>query len=207
MLVRDLASIPLAATRERSLESLLNEADEQFMTVHLPYLCVDAVVLGDGDRRGDVLLLLDGGGVTSLFATVIAERIEDLSRQASLLRQAVAHEHEQAQTVRARLNAATSSTAGVLADIRGYVIAEYRAGHLERARLDAFLRTFDLRPFAAQQRVTFTITGTYLVDNDDTDAIYTDGHANLSATFTGLDAFVRGSDISRIVIDSVTPAQ
>ena len=207
MLEPDIASIPFAPSRERSLESLLGEAGEQFMTVHLPYLSVDAVVLGAGDRPRDVRLLFDGGDVKCLFGSVIAQRITDSTRQAALLRQALVHQHAAVLSTQARLNAASRRVAETLADVRDFAIAEYRAGHLDRAQLDALLRTFQLQPFTPRQRVAFTITGTYLVEGADSDHVRDNGLDRVAASFDRVDGVIAESDIYTVTVDSVTTAE
>jgi hypothetical protein len=200
----DIAMIPLHTSPEQTLESILGATDARHLVVHLPYLYVDAVVLEQHERG--VTLLLDGAGVTTVFGNAIARRIDDPARQAALLRQALAHEDQQARVSRRRLEAAEHGHAATLADIRGYAINQHHAGHLSRGRLNDFLRTFGLALFEPQQRVAFTITGSYLVDSDAPDRVRDDGHDRLAVTFDRLDAVVSGSDIYTVAIDSVTVA-
>lgn len=189
---------------EQSLASLIRDADGCCLVVHLTYLHVDAIVLV---RHGETVeLLFDGGGVANVFATTVAQRIDDSCRQAPLLRAALSHQRAHAAPAHVAVDAVTRRDPDALAVIRERLIAEHTAERIDRCQLNALLRTFDLPALDARSQVAFTITGTYLVDNDDTDAVHTDGHAHLSATFTGLDGFVRGSDVSTVVIESVTPA-
>jgi hypothetical protein len=206
MLEPDLASIPLAASPERSLESLLLGTDARFIAVHLPYLCVDAVVLDQQDR--DVTLLLDGNtAATTLFGTAIAQRIEDPVREAALVRQALAHEREQVVASRIRLDGFGRYHARMLDRIRDYAIRQHRVGRIGRDAVIRFLRTFDLPPLEPQSRVAFTITGEYLVDSDDLNQVQDDGTEHLAADFGRLDAFVAGSGSYTVTIDGIAAAE
>jgi hypothetical protein len=183
---------------------MLAESDDQHLVLHLPYFGLDAIVLA---YRGDLAeLLFDGGGVADVFATTVAQPIDDPSRQAPLLRQALSRESADALRARTRLDAVTSQEPRTLAVIRQRLIDEHSADRVNRSQLDALLRAFDLAPLNARSQVAFTITGTYLVDHADTDAAYTDGHTYLAASFSNLKGFVPGSAVTKVVIDTVVPA-
>jgi hypothetical protein len=205
MIEPDVATFASAAAPTRSLDELLGDTDGCGTVVHLPYLCVDAIVL---ERRGHMVdLLFDGEGPRSLYDKASVQPVDGPARQAALLRQALTHQRKQALRSQSRMNAPAGRDADTMAAIREHLIDEHRRGGISRSQLDGFLRAFAMPALQLQSRVAFTVTGTYLVNSGDTSSIRDDGQDQLAVVFEALRDVVAESDIYTVTIDSVTPAE
>src|SRR5207247_10128640 len=118
--------------------------------------------------------LLRDGRIVREPDTMLAAPVTDPTRQAELLRAALAAEvatrwalAETAEQRRTELDQLRTSRNRNLTAIRGYVIVDYRAAEYSRDVLDAFLARFDLDPYQPRVKVTYTITGSFEVDSDD----------------------------------------
>jgi hypothetical protein len=75
----------------------------------------------------------------------------------------------------------------VLSDIRDYAIKTHEEGTICKDGLNEFLRHFDMDTYQTLVRVEFTITGSYLVDSDDTSSAAYDARNYLKVDFSGVD--------------------
>lgn len=202
MIEPDVATHAFEASPKLSLSELLGDTDGLDTVVHLPNLRVDAIVVRRRDR--DVDLLFDGGSRATLYDAAIAEPVRNPARQASMLRQALAYQRQQAVAAGSRADTFLRRNADTMAAIRRHMIGMYRDGGISRSRLDEFLEAFDLRPFESDTRVKFTIAGTYLVGSGDPDDVRHDGQDHLAVAFDRLSGVVPDSDIYTVTIDSVS---
>ena len=123
----------------------------------------EAVLLGRADTAS--VEVLRDGRIVREADTMLAVPVTDPTRQAELLRAALVADvatrqalTETAEQRRTELDQLRASNAGTLAEIRDYVIADYRADEYSRDVLDAFLARFDLDPYQPRVKVTYTIT-------------------------------------------------
>ena len=171
---------------------------------------VDAVLLRRVDSAS--VELLRDGRIVREPDTMLAAPVTDPTRQAELLRAALAAEAatrqalaETAEQRRTELDQLRASNAGTLAEIRDYVIADYRADEYSRDVLDAFLARFDLDPYQPRVKVTYTITGSFEVDSDDADEVEDNVEQNLRVDSDDVDGAVEYSDNFDVTVRSVEP--
>lgn len=91
----------------------------------------------------------------------------------------------------------------VLNDIRGYVVERHVAGDLCRDGIDRFFEAFALPTYDPRVRVSYTITGSYEVDTDDTDTASGDARGYLKPELGELDNVIDDSDTYSVHIDHV----
>ena len=172
---------------------------------------VDAVLLG---RVGTATVeVLREGSIVREADTMLAVPVTDPTRQVELLRAAlvadVAARQGLAETAQQRgfeLNQLRASQASTLAQIRDYVIEQYRDSEFSRDVLDAFLSRFDLDPYRPRVKVTYTITGSFEVEGDDPDDVESDVENNLRVDLDDLDDVVEYSGEFSVSVRSVEPA-
>ena len=171
---------------------------------------VDAVLLRRVDSAS--VELLRDGRIVREPDTMLAVPVTDPTRQAELLcaalaadvtaRQALAATAEQRRTELAELRA---SNAGTLAEIRDYVIADYRADEYSRDVLDAFLARFDLDPYQPRVKVTYTITGSFEVDSDNAGEVEDNVEEYLGVDLDNVYDVVVDSDDFSVSVSRVEP--
>jgi hypothetical protein len=169
------------------------------------------VILG---RAGtDLVEALRDGRIVRYPDTTLAVPVTDPARQVELLRAAlaadVAARHSLADTVQQRvteLDQLRAANAQRLTDIREFVIEQYRQTDISRDVLDAFLARFDLDPYQPRVKVSYTITGSFQVDSDDTDAVETNVEDYLRPDLDEVDDTVEDSDEYSVTVRSVEPA-
>lgn len=188
-------------TAPRSLEAVLTDTPSLFPAVRLTSLDTDAVMLARRDRSIEVLL--DNGFARHVDAGDTAVLITEPAREAHLLRRALRTTEARAVTAERNLNQATERHTSVLAAIRTYAIGKHRDGDICRQGLDTFLKAFDLPPYDPRIRVTFTITGSYLVAAANTREAEQDAHGYLKADLSSLDNVVDDSEDITVRIDDV----
>src|SRR5439155_16967254 len=110
---------------------------------------------------------------------------------------------ETAQLRGFELNQLSASQASTLAEIRDYVIDRYRDDELARDVLEAFLSRFDLDPYQPRVKVTYTITGSFEVDSDNTHNVENDVENNLRPDLDDIDDVVDYSDEYSVSVRSV----
>ncbi len=160
---------------------------------------VDSVLLG---RVGTATVeVLREGSIVREADTTLAVPVTDPTRQVELLRAAlvadVAARQGLAETAQQRgseLNQLRASQANTLAQIRDYVIEQYREDGFSRDVLDAFLSRFDLDPYRPRVKVTYTITGSFEVEGDNPDDVENDVENNLRVDLDDVDDVVEYSD-------------
>jgi hypothetical protein len=171
---------------------------------------VDAVLL----RRVDTasVELLRDGRIVREPDTMLAAPVTDPTRQAELLRAALAAEvvtrralAETAEQRRTELDQLRVSNAGTLAEIRDYVIADYRADEYSRDVLDAFLARFDLDPYQPRVKVTYTVTGSFEVDSDSAGEVEDNVEEYLGVDLDNVYDVVVDSDDFSVSVSSVEP--
>ena len=171
---------------------------------------VDTVLL----RRIDTasVELLRDGRIVREPDTMLAAPVTDPTRQAELLRAALAAEAatrqalaETAEQRRTELDQLRASNAGTLAEIRDYVIADYRADEYSREVLDAFLARFDLDPYQPRVKVTYTITGSFEVDSDDAGEVEDNVEEYLRVDLDDVEDVVVDSDDFSVSVSRVEP--
>ena len=181
------------------------------VTVTLSDSGVDAVILG---RAGtDLVEALRDGRIVRYPDTTLAVPVTDPARQVELLRAAlaadVAARQTLADTVQQRiteLDQLRAANAQRLTDIREFVIEQYRQTDISRDVLDAFLARFDLDPYQPRVKVSYTITGSFQVDSDDTDAVETNVEDYLRPDLDEVDDTVEDSDEYSVTVRRVEPA-
>jgi hypothetical protein len=170
----------------------------------------DAVLLGRADTAS--VEVLRDGRIVREADTVLAVPVTDPTRQAELLRaalaadvaarQALAETAQQRSTDLAELRV---SSTGTLAGIRDYVIADYRADEFSRDVLDAFLARFDLDPYQPRVKVTYTITGSFEVDSDNAGEVEDNVEEYLGVDLDDVEDVVVDSDEFSVSVRSVEP--
>jgi hypothetical protein len=170
----------------------------------------DAVLLGRADTAS--VEVLRDGRIVREADTMLAVPVTDPTRQAELLRAALAADvsarqalAETAQQRSTELAELRVSKTGTLAEIRDYVIADYRADEFSRDVLDAFLARFDLDPYQPRVKVTYTITGSFEVDSDNADDVENDVDNYLRPDLDDVTDVVVDSDDYSVSVDSVEP--
>jgi hypothetical protein len=170
----------------------------------------EAVLLGRADTVS--VEVLRDGRIVREADTMLAAPVTDPTRQAELLRAALAADVAARQTLaetaeqrRTELDQLRASQARTLAEIRDYVIADYRADEFSRDVLDAFLARFDLDPYQPRVKVTYTITGSFAVDSDDADEVEDNVDQNLRVDIDDVDGVVEYSDDYSVSVRSVEP--
>jgi hypothetical protein len=171
---------------------------------------VDAVLLG---RVGTATVeVLREGSIVREADTMLAVPVTDPTRQVELLRAALAADvttrqglAETAQQRGTELNQLRTSQASTLDAIRDYLIDRYRDDELTRDVLDAFLSRFDLDPYQPRIKVTYTITGSFEVDSDNTYNVENDVDNNLRPELDDIDDVVEYSDEYSVSVRSVEP--
>ncbi|QNA75362.1 hypothetical protein C8250_028850 [Streptomyces sp. So13.3] len=149
-----------------------------------------------GDNAAVILRVVDtalvevyfAGRITSYGTAVLRiEPITDPALREETLRNAVealticrrvaleAHaEHRQAHAARVE-------------EIRAYAISKHEDGTICRDGLDGFLSHFGLQPYETRVRVTYTISGSYEVEDSSEEAATEDAEKYLVPDLTGLD--------------------
>jgi hypothetical protein len=180
------------------------------VTVTLSASGVDAVLLG---RAGSATVeVLREGRIVGEADTMLAVPVTDPTRQVELLRAAltadVAARQALAETAQQRgtdLNQLRATQARTLAEIRQYAIDQYRDDELSREGLNAFLNRFDLDPYQPRVKVTYTITGSFEVDSDNTNEVENNVEQNLGVDTAYVDGVVEYSDDFDVSVSSVEP--
>jgi hypothetical protein len=171
---------------------------------------VDAVLL----RRADTasVELLRDGRIVREPDTMLAAPVTDPTRQAELLRAALAADAatrqaltETAEQRRTELDQLRTGQTRTLGAIRDYVIAEYRADEVSRDVLDTFLARFDLDPYQPRVKVTYTITGSFEVDSDNADEVENNVEEYLRVDLDDVDDIVEYSDEFSVSVRSAEP--
>ncbi|GAA0812147.1 hypothetical protein [Spirilliplanes yamanashiensis] len=186
----------------RALEAILTDPPSLFPAVRLTAPDTDAVVLARRDRTVDVIL--DNGFVRTLHVSDTARPITEPAREAELLRRALRSVEARAVTAERSLREDTERHTSVLAAVRAYAIGKHRDGDICRRGLDGFLEAFDMPPYEPRIRVTFTITGSYLVAAENTREAESDAQGYLKADLSSLDNVVEDSDEITVHIDDVS---
>jgi len=161
----------------------------------------DAVVLA---RRDTGIHVYRDGAVLTLDARTPAVGITDPRRRENLLRRAVAEVARQRTAQRGALWRVAEEHAESLEAIRDYAIGRHLSRDICRRGMDDFLDHFDFEPYRPRVRVTYTITGSYEVEDSDTDAAYTDARGYLKADLGEIDRVVEDSDSFTVTVDDVT---
>jgi hypothetical protein len=171
---------------------------------------VDAVLLGRADTAS--VEVLRDGRVVREADTMLAVPVTDPTRQAELLRAALAADvaarralADTAEQRRTELDQLRASQARTLAGIRDYAIDKYRNDEINRGVLDAFLARFDLDPYQPRVKVTYTITGSFEVDSDNTDEVENNVEEYLGVDLDDVDDVVEYSDEFSVSVRGVEP--
>jgi hypothetical protein len=171
---------------------------------------VDAVLLGRADTAS--VEVLRDGRIVREADTMLAVPVTDPTRQAELLRAALAAEvaarralADTAEQRRTELDQLRASQARTLAGIRDYAIDQYRDDEINRGVLDAFLARFDLDPYQPRVKVTYTITGSFEVDSDNTDEVENNVEEYLGVDLDDVDDVVEYSDEFSVSVRGVEP--
>ncbi len=171
---------------------------------------VDAVLLRRVDSAS--VELLRDGRIVREPDTMLAAPVTDPTRQAELLRAALAVEAatrqvlaETAEQRRTELDQLRASNAGTLAEIRDYVIADYRADEYSRDVLDAFLARFGLDPYQPRVKVIYTVTGSFEVDSDDAGEVEDNVEEYLRVDLDDVEDVVVDSDDFSVSVSRVEP--
>jgi hypothetical protein len=145
--------------------------------------------------------------------TALAAPINDPARQVELLRAALAADvvarQEAALTADQRRDDLTQlqeRRRQTLDEIRDFAIEQYRDDELTRTMLDTFLEKFDLEPYRPRVTVTYSITGSFEVDSDDSDQVEYDVDQNLRVDLDEIDDVVEYSDNVNVSVTSVEPS-
>jgi hypothetical protein len=123
---------------------------------------VEVVVLDAPDRRTVQALWL--GSLVNLDPATTATPVTHPLRQADMLRGAVARLYRLATDRASGGRRAIASLEMFRANLRGYMVHQFRQGELDRDTLNQFLRRFDLETCDAPVRVHYTLTGCVEID-------------------------------------------
>lgn len=171
---------------------------------------VDAVLLRRIDSAS--VELLRDGRIVREADTMLAAPVTDPTRQAELLRAALAADVATRQALaataeqrRTELDQLRASNAGTLAEIRDYVIADYQADEYSRDVLDAFLARFDLDSYQPRVKVSYTITGSFEVDSDNAGEVEDNVEEYLRVDLDNVYDVVVDSDDFSVSVRSVEP--
>ena len=172
-------------------------------TVILGVAGLDVVVLGRDPNGWIQVYRADTGETDTYTEFTAAVPISDPARRTALLHKALVDLDAGRRATAEEIRAARAEHAAALARIRAYAIERHRAGDIDRDELDHALREFNLDAYAPQARVRFTITGSYSVASDDTDAPARDARYHLALNLDSLDDVVGDSADYTVHVDGV----
>lgn len=162
---------------------------------------------------GCIEVLPPTGPTLTLRADHGAIPVSDTGQQVECLGRAVTKLLGEARSQTAHLDGARADLAAaqqrhtdVLADIREYAISRHELGDICRGGLNEFLRHFDLTQYEPRLQVNYTITGSYAVDNTDSDAATHDGDGYIAVDLSRVDHVVDDSNNFTVTVSSVNTA-
>jgi hypothetical protein len=162
--------------------------------------------IGVGGSVGAVEVLTDTGVLTRRSAGATATPVTDPARRERVLRLTLSRlagrYREELETRRRE----TERQADLLAGIRDYAVEWYETGDIGREALTDFLSEFDLSPYRQRVRVTYTITGSYVVDDSTPDEARQDAEGYLRPALSSLDRVVEDSDSYTVSLDDIDDA-
>jgi hypothetical protein len=162
------------------------------------------VVLGYSRDNAEIVDVYGDHDNYPLAADTHAAVATDSARCTDLLRAALAHLTERLRDARTEQATVKARHERTLDEIRRYAIDQHLNDEYCRSGLNEFLRTFRMPIYEPRVRVSYTITGSYEVDGDDTYSATRDATGYLKTDLSQIDGVLEDTDHFTVEVSDTT---
>ena len=162
------------------------------------------VVLGYSPDNPEIVDVYGDHDTYPLAADTPATAVTDPTRCSDLLRATVVHLNERLREARTEHATVKARHERTLDEIRRYAIDQHLNDEFCRSGLNEFLRTFRMPIYEPRVRVSYTITGSYEVDGDDTDSATRDATGYLKTDLSQIDGVLEDTDHFTVEVNDTT---